>query len=149
MYLVKQVEMAVRARLDGIVQQDGLTVNQYTALTVLHSHPAMTSAQLARHSFVAAQSMADLGAPLLGRGLIERRQHPTDRRRLTLSLTAAGRRVLRQREAAVARLERDMVADLDVEQVEILKAMLLACRSALEDRHESVKADPSAELSSR
>src|SRR6202012_1479044 len=76
LYLLKRVELAVRARIDEIVRPAGLTTNQYTALTVLERHDDMSSAQLARHSFVTAQSMADMITTLEARGLIER---PPDR----------------------------------------------------------------------
>src|SRR4051794_2090760 len=60
LYLVKRVELAVRSRLDEVLRPGGLTTLQYTALTVLQRHPAsLTSAQLARNSFVTAQTMAD------------------------------------------------------------------------------------------
>ena len=39
LYLVKQVELAVRARLDELLRPDGLTALQYTALTVLEATP--------------------------------------------------------------------------------------------------------------
>src|ERR1700743_573994 len=81
-YMVKQVELAVRARLDEIVRPAGLTALQYTALSVLERHTDMSSAQLARSSFVTAQSMADMITALEGRKLIERHRDRTDRRRL-------------------------------------------------------------------
>ena len=62
LYLMKQLELAVRARLDDLVRADGLTALQYTALTVLERHPDLTSAQLARRSFVTAQTMAEMVA---------------------------------------------------------------------------------------
>src|SRR6185437_12133584 len=52
LYVVKQVELAVRSRLDDLLRPAGLTVLQYTALTVLERHPDLSSAQLARNSFV-------------------------------------------------------------------------------------------------
>jgi len=60
LYVMKQVELAVRAELDEIAKPAGLTALQYTALTVLERHPNLTSAQLARNSFVTAQAMADM-----------------------------------------------------------------------------------------
>jgi DNA-binding MarR family transcriptional regulator len=72
LYLVKQVELAVRSHLDNLLRPAGLTALQYTALTVLERHPDLSSAQLARNSFVTAQSMADMINALEGRGLIER-----------------------------------------------------------------------------
>ena len=89
MYLVKQVELAIRSHLDDLLRPAGLTALQYTALTVLERHPDLSSAQLARNSFVTAQSMADMITTLEGRGLIERHRDRADRRRLVVALTAA------------------------------------------------------------
>lgn len=50
----------MRAQLEVILRPAGLTALQYTALTVLERHPDLTSAQLARNSFVTAQAMADM-----------------------------------------------------------------------------------------
>jgi len=67
MYVIKQVELASRARLDELFRPIGLTALQYTALTVLARHPGMSSSQLARNSFVTTQSMADMVAALEAR----------------------------------------------------------------------------------
>src|SRR6201999_822044 len=47
-YMVKQVELAVRARLDEIVRPAGFTALQETARSVLERHTDMSSAPLAR-----------------------------------------------------------------------------------------------------
>jgi DNA-binding MarR family transcriptional regulator len=94
LYLVKQVELSVRAGLDALVRPADITTLQYTALTVLERHPDLTAARLARHSFVTDQSMADMVTTLLNRGLIERHRDPADRRRLVIALTPAGQRLL-------------------------------------------------------
>jgi DNA-binding MarR family transcriptional regulator len=94
LYMLKQVELAVRARIDEIVRPVGLTAAQYTALTVLERHTDMSSAQLARNSFVTAQSMADMITALEGRKLIERHRDKSDRRRLVVALTDEGRALL-------------------------------------------------------
>jgi DNA-binding MarR family transcriptional regulator len=133
LYVIKQLELAVRAQLEGLVRPAALTVKQYTALTVLERHPDMTSAELARYSFVTSQSMADMIAPLLSRELIDRRPDPADRRRLVLTLTAKGRRLLKTYEPKVAALEQDMVRSLSASQIDDLAHLLLACRRALRD----------------
>ncbi len=127
LYLVKRVELAVRARLDEIVRPAGLTAVQYTALTVLERHDDMSSAQLARHSFVTAQSMADMITTLQGRRLIERHRDRADRRRLVVSLTAEGRVLLERFRDEVAALEGDMIAGLSGPEIAGLRAALNAC----------------------
>ena len=127
MYLVKQVELAVRSRLDDIFRPIGLTALQYTALTVLERHPNLTTAQLARNSFVAAQSMADMVAALTGRGLTERHRDDADHRRLVISLTATGQELLDRYREDVRALEAQMLAGLSAAQVASLRGSLHAC----------------------
>jgi DNA-binding MarR family transcriptional regulator len=126
-YLMKQVELATRARLDEIVRPAGLTALQYTALTVLERYTDMSSAQLARHSFVTAQSMADMITALEGRALIERHRDRTDRRRLVVALTDEGRALLDRCRDEIAALEETMVKGLSVPQIEALRAALNSC----------------------
>src|ERR1700761_6551715 len=91
LYMVKQVELAVRARIDEIVRPVGPPASKSPALTVLARHTDMSSSQLARSSFVTAQSMADMITALEGRALIERHRDGTDRRRLVGALPGEGR----------------------------------------------------------
>lgn len=131
LYLIKQVELAARSRLDDLFRPVGLTALQYTALTVLERHPDMSSAQLARNSFVTAQSMADMITALEGRGLIERHRDRMDRRRLVVALTAGGRELLDRYRDEVAALEAQMLAGLTGAEVSGLRRSLHACRANL------------------
>ena len=131
LYLVKQVEQAVRSHLDNLLRPGGLTAAQYTALTVLERHPELSSAQLARNSFVTAQSMADMITALEGRGLIERHRDQADRRRLVVALTGAGRELLEFHRDRVAALETRMLAGLATEEVSCLRHGLQTCRANL------------------
>lgn len=131
LYLMKQVELAVRARLDDLVRPAGLSALQYTALTVLERHPDLTSAHLARNSFVTAQTMAEMVTSLRARGLIDRHRDPLDRRRLVLSLTPGGKTLLDGHRQAVAELESEMLSLLSADEATGLRAALLSCREAL------------------
>lgn len=131
LYLMKQVELAVRAQLDDIARPAGLTALQYTALTVLERHPDLTAAHLARHSFVTGQSMADMVTALLERGLIERHRDPSDRRRLVIALTPAGRRLLGRLRPKVEALQNRMLTPLSADQAVELRHLLELCRRAL------------------
>lgn len=133
LYLMKQVELAVRSHLDELLKPAEITALQYTALTVLERHPNLTSAQLARNSFVTTQSMADMVAVLLARGLIERHRDPADRRRLVIGLTADGSALVRRYRGQVSDLERRMLSGLDDQQAGELRRYLYACRVALSD----------------
>ena len=130
-YLVKQVEVAVRARLDTALRRHGITTVQYTALTVLEHRGDLSSAQLARRSFVRPQTMHELVVGLERQGLVMR--HPSaDRRHVLLArLTAEGRKKLADCAADVERVERQMVEDLSDGELAILRALLERCHVAL------------------
>ncbi|MEV6638509.1 MarR family winged helix-turn-helix transcriptional regulator [Amycolatopsis sp. NPDC051371] len=140
LYLMKQVELSVRAELDALVRPADLTTLQYTALTVLERHPDLTAARLARHSFVTDQSMADMVTTLLNLGLIERHRDPADRRRLVIALTPAGHRLLDRLRPQVAALQDRMVSLLSAGQASDLHHSLELCRRAL--REDRVETDP-------
>ena len=132
LYLVKQLELSVRARLDELMRPVGLTALQYTALTVLERHGDISSAQLARNSFVTAQTMADMVVILEDRGLIERHRDAADKRRLLIALTPAGRAILDDRRPHVAAIEKLMTGALSTSDTALLRRFLVDCRTSLE-----------------
>lgn len=131
LYLIKQVELGVRASLEDAVAAVGLTALQYTALTVLARHPRITSAQLARDSFVRPQTMAQMVSTLERAGYLERERDPKSQRQLLISLTPQGREIIDRLRRPVADVEATMVAELDDAQVAGLRQALHACRTAL------------------
>ena len=131
LYVIKQVELAVKQALDDVVAAADLTAIQYTALTVLERHPGITSADLARNSFVRAQSMAEMVTYLIGRGVVTRERDETNRKKYLLSLTPEGQQVLDGLYDAVADLEARMLEGFDIGQTEILRTYLVRCRHSL------------------
>ena len=131
LYVVKQLELAVRARLDDILKDAGITTLQYTALTVLDHHDGLSPAQLARDSFVRPQSTAVLVANLERRNLVRRDRNPANRRELVVSLTPKGRKLLLRYAEIVAALEKDMTSGLDPDDIETFRSHLDTCRVAL------------------
>jgi DNA-binding MarR family transcriptional regulator len=141
LYLMKQVELAVRARLDDMVRPAGLTALQYTAMTVLERHPDLTASQLARRSFVTAQTMADMVTSLLDRGLIERHRDQADRRRLVLALRRPGRVLLDEYRPKVEALEAEMLSGLTTTEAVALRRAVIACQAALANGTTPVERD--------
>jgi len=131
LYLIKQVELAVRQSLDDVVATADLTTIQYTALTVLERHPGITSAELARNSFVRPQTMAEMVTYLLGRGLVTRERDENNRKQYLLTLSSEGQRVLDDLFDAVADIETRVLHGFDTGQTEILRTYLLRCRHSL------------------
>ncbi|MER5791367.1 MarR family transcriptional regulator [Streptomyces sp. NPDC001980] len=131
LYMVKQVELVVRSHLDELVKPAGITALQYTALTVLERHDGLSAAQLARDSFVTAQSMADLVRSLETRGLIRRERNPRNRRELLILLTDAARELLAGVAGPVRELEERMVRELTAHQEEQFRQALSKAWHAL------------------
>jgi long-chain acyl-CoA synthetase len=95
--LAKQVELAL-APLD-------LSLPQYRVLALL-GEGSTASSVLARRLAVSPPSVTAVVDGLVGRGLVERRADPEDRRRLTLLLTREGTKLLTAADgAAEARLD--------------------------------------------
>ncbi|MFD9726470.1 MarR family winged helix-turn-helix transcriptional regulator [Streptomyces sp. NPDC059072] len=124
LYLVKRTELVVRARLDELLKPAGVTALQYTALTVLERHDGISAAQLARDSFVTAQSMADMVRTLEARGLIRREPNPANRRERLILLAEPGRRLLAEYAGPARRIEERMTSGLSPEQTEAFRAAL-------------------------
>jgi len=131
LYAVKRVELGVRWHLDELLKPSGITAVQYTALTVLEQHDGLPAAQLARRSFVTAQSTADLVRALEQRGLVTRERNLENRRELSIRLTDAGRKLLAEYAEDVQALERRMVGDFTELQVDQLRTALTKAWRAL------------------
>ncbi|MCB2175352.1 MAG: MarR family transcriptional regulator [Actinomycetales bacterium] len=131
LYLIKQVELAVRSHLDEAVAGHGITSLQYTALTVLERHPGMTSSELARNSFVRPQTMAQMVTYLVERGLVRREPDARSRRQLLIFLADEGRALLDELREPVRDIERRMVSGLDGADAQRLGEALRACRVSL------------------
>ncbi|MEV0222830.1 MarR family transcriptional regulator [Streptomyces sp. NPDC050704] len=131
LYMVKQVELVVRSHLDELLKPTGITALQYTSLTVLERHDGLSAAQLARDSFVTAQSVADVVRSLENHGLVRRERNPHNRRELLILLTESGRDLLARHAEPVRELEERMVRNLTAHQTDQFRQALSKAWQAL------------------
>ncbi|MGC9671214.1 MarR family winged helix-turn-helix transcriptional regulator [Planosporangium sp. 12N6] len=130
-YLVKRLEMAERARMEEVLRPLGVTLHQYTALSILERREGLSSAQLARRHVVTPQAMHQLVATMERDGLIERRPDEANRRILRAWLTGHGAGVLRSCHLAVDRLEEQMLSALTPREAAAFAVALERCLAAL------------------
>jgi DNA-binding MarR family transcriptional regulator len=130
-YLIKRLEMAERARLEEVLRPLGVTVHQYTVLSILERRGGLSSAQLARRHFVTPQAMHQLIASMERDRLIERSSDGVNRRILRASLTEHGGEVLRSCHRVVDRLEERMLSALTPDEAVMFGRMLERCLVAL------------------
>ncbi|HEX3780037.1 MAG TPA: MarR family transcriptional regulator [Pseudonocardiaceae bacterium] len=116
LYLVKRLELVIRALMDDALRPLGVTTLQYTALTVLESRGPLSSAQLARRAFLRPQTMHEMVLNLENRGLIARRPQADNKRILLADLTEVGRALLAECDPLVLEVEAALLADLDADQ---------------------------------
>jgi DNA-binding MarR family transcriptional regulator len=133
-YLVKQLELAVRAEMDIHARTYGLTTLQYTALTVLERHPGMSGAELSRRSFVSPQAGNEMVGHLERKGLVERTPDARNRRILRMSLTKDGAKVVKSCEGWMDELEKQMLAGLTTRDAKELRRVLQTCVRNLEEQ---------------
>jgi len=123
-YVVGRLDRALRREIGRLVAPNGLTVPQYTALSILRDRAGLSNAQLARRSYVTPQSMNEVIAALERDGLVARSPAANHGRVLEMTLTDAGHEVLARCEQAVDEMESRMLADLDEEdRAQLLKAL--------------------------
>jgi DNA-binding MarR family transcriptional regulator len=130
-YIIKRIEVAIRARLDIIAREHEITTMQYLALSVINLHPGMSSAQLAVRSFVTPQSANQMVAALEKGGFIVRQPDEINRRILRISLTEKGGNLLAEWDEIVDVFERAMLVDLSDEMQAEMRRLLLSCVDSL------------------
>lgn len=87
-------------RLRQAKAEGELTLPESSALSRLDRGGPATASELAKAEQISRQSMGETLGALEARGLIERRPDPDDGRRVVLSVSAAGQRVVRNRRSA-------------------------------------------------
>ncbi len=129
-YVVGRVNQGILREMRARLTRLKLSVQEYTALSVLQSRPGLSNAQLARRSLVAPQSMIETLAKLEHRGLIERAVDDGHSRILRARLTRDGRRLLAAADPAILAIQEQMLAGVPERQrLIVLEGMLSAMRT--------------------
>ena len=130
-YLLKQAQQALRAVAAEALRPHGLTLAQFAVLVALKRTPGLSNAELARSSFIAPQSMAELLGGLEAAGLVTRRPSPTHGRVLEVALTPAGLETLQAVRPVMGSVEARLLADLAPHERRQLRSLLERCIASL------------------
>jgi DNA-binding MarR family transcriptional regulator len=129
-YLLKETSSALRAAMEEVLRPLGMNVTRYACLELLAQRPGLSSSELARGAFVTRQSMNALLQVLERDGYVSRPDQPPVGKVLPTTLTALGRRSLREATAAVRSVEVTMLAGLTpTEQRDTFRALQTMVRS--------------------
>jgi DNA-binding MarR family transcriptional regulator len=117
----------MRRRLEPI----GLSVPEYTALSILAAVPGLSNAQLARRSLITPPAMLEVLASLERRGLVERHADPQHGRIRRAELTAEGTRTLTAGSREIDRLSDQLLATIPDDERDAVRRGLVAVMDRL------------------
>jgi DNA-binding MarR family transcriptional regulator len=126
-YVIGRLELAVRRNLAEGLTSLGVTLPQYTALSVLRTRGALSNAQLARRVMITPQSTIKVIAALERKDLITRVPDPDHGRILRTLLTPLGQDVLSACDRVAAQLEARMLEGLSRDERDVLSRALKSC----------------------
>ena len=109
----------------------GLSVPEYTTLSILHAIPGLSNAQLARRSLITPPAMLEVLASLERRGLVERRADPDHARIRRADLTEEGARTQDAAARAIERLSDELLQDVPGDERDTVRRGLVAVMDRL------------------
>jgi DNA-binding MarR family transcriptional regulator len=102
----------------------GLRPVDFSVLCIVHDNPGLTSRQICDALNLLPPNLVGLVASLEKRGLLRRSPHPTDKRALGLSLSAAGKKLMVAARKTVAELEAEVAGPLTLAERATLLRLL-------------------------
>ncbi|MES9971847.1 MAG: MarR family transcriptional regulator [Candidatus Thiodiazotropha sp.] len=132
-YMVGRLERALRRNIRQLLAPMGLTIGQYTALSVFCSSGRLSNAKLAERTMVSPQAANELIKGMEKNGWIVRKPDPNHGRIIQISLTKEGTQLLIRCNKLVAEMERKMLSGLNDREIEILHSNLHSAVGALKE----------------
>jgi DNA-binding MarR family transcriptional regulator len=123
-YLLRQAQTAVRITLDRRLANAGLSLPQFSILTLIRAYDAPSGAMLARLSLLTPQTVHGVLKTLEGRGLIARTPHPAHGRALALALTTQGANLLTAATKIARTVEEEMLEGLAANDERVIRDWL-------------------------
>ncbi|HWH19040.1 MAG TPA: MarR family transcriptional regulator [Solirubrobacterales bacterium] len=126
-------ERRLRSRDSHRKEPGGLTYAQVRALFVLGAHDQSTAGEIAEQARLSPGAVSGMLDELEQAGIITRVRCADDRRRVLVSLTDAGRRVLGERKRRWARRWDDAMDGVDDDDLEAAAEVMRRIAAALDD----------------
>ena len=123
-YVAWQFSRAMGSRLEKALAALDLTLAQHNALKHAAESPGLSNADAARGAGITAQSMGVAVNELAGRGLLEQRPHPTNRRKVSLYITDTGRPLLASAQETIDRISAEALTVLTPQEQATLHRLL-------------------------
>jgi DNA-binding MarR family transcriptional regulator len=113
--LLKQAERRIELGLLPQLDEFALTIEQWRVMSALHEEPGQPMSALADAAVLPAASLTRHVDKLVERGMVLRRIHSSDRRRIVTALSPVGSTVADRLKAAERELEVDALGYFQME----------------------------------
>ena len=130
-YVIGRVDQGVRREMRTRLAPFGLSVPEFTTLSILHAVPGLSNAQLARRSLITPPAMLEVLASLERRGLVERHSDPEHGRIRRAELTEEGAQALRGSAREIDRLSTELLAAIPDDERNVVRRGLVAMMDRL------------------
>ena len=124
-YLISRMGFVAQKQFAERIESLGLSTRMWGALNVLEAEGAITQHALCTCVGMDPSSMVATLDELEAKGLVQRRQHPSDRRAHALHLTDGGRQALARGREVAKSAQEDLLGVLSAEEREQLHGLLL------------------------
>lgn len=131
-YHLRLAQLAIFEDFAGQLRDFDISPGRFGVLVLIAANPGLTQSRLAAATHLDRSTMVAVIDQLEGRGLVERRSSPTDRRSNALVLTPAGETLLKQLKRRVKSHEARIASALTREEVETLTELLGRVRRQLQ-----------------
>jgi len=132
-YLLRQAHAAHRIRMERALQDMGLTLPQFSVLTMLAAYPGASGADLARLSLLTPQTMSVIVANLERAGTVSRRPHEAHGRVQIIEITALGQQLLARCNAAAKTAEAALLAGVSPADESAVRRWLVQVAKYVDD----------------
>lgn len=131
-YKLKQTQHSLRLHMDEALRTLDLTTPQYAVLAQLELRSGISNADLARASFITAQSMHGIVTNLEKNNLVKRKRDPQHGRILCTELTKQGMKTVQQAHKIIRKVEATMISTLTENNKVLLEKLLIECFNNLQ-----------------
>ncbi len=147
-HLLRRAQQYAHDLYSKEVGSTGPTPRQFEVLSVVAKNEGLSQTDLVRHTGIDRSTLADMIARMIKKGLLTRKRTKEDARANAVSISAAGKRILKSADAKVNKSDRAVLSVLPkTQQAGFMKA-LKAYADAL-DSMESAAAAPKKRATKR
>lgn len=123
-FLLNWLAAGSRRKFEAALGDLGLKLQGFALMNVVATDGGLTQQELVERTHIDPSTMVQTLDALAESGYAERRPHPTDRRKHTIHLTAAGNQILQRARAAAQAVWDESFDRLDAAEREELRRLL-------------------------